>query len=429
MQYIPRQIEPEIIRYLNSGNPRGIILAGIIGVGKTTLVKQIIEKLNTSFVCFTFSGDDLKFRQEIGANTTYLLKTIRSRTSDRSLVLIDEIQKTPEILDAVKLAFDEENISFIVTGSQPQYLLNQARLRLQRRARAFHLYPFSLNEIYSASKLCDYTSSALWINLLEGALPDSLLEQKGDWQSIYDDYQKYRILGTIPLVYQEKTKEEKLFAIANIINRGYQPIAGLTQQEEDTILTEIARLNNREFTYQTVLNKTRLKRREKINAVLEFYIQNGILLRRPRKLFADYKQSYHAIYSFVDPGLVYYICPQSEDSKTDNGFDLESIVHAQINNWQNFYHFPLSLYYYVPYYIIPSGQIKYQTGSIDFLIETRNSIIPIEVKATNNLNHISTPIIEDLIRSNRSKYGIVFYQGAPWFNKKRNIYYLPLALL
>lgn len=429
MKYIPRQIEPEIIRYLHSGSPRGIILAGIIGVGKTTLVKHIIEKMKTSCVCFTFSGDDLKFRQEIAADTTYLLKTIRSKTSDRALVCIDEIQKTPEILDAVKLAFDEENISFIVTGSQPQYLLNQARQRLQRRARAFHLYPFSLNEIYSASSLCDHISPALWMNLLEGDLPDSLLEQKGDWLSIYDDFQKYRLFGTIPLVHQEKTKEEKLFAIANIINRGYQPIAGLTQLEEDTILSEIARLNNREFTYQTVLNKTRMKRREKINAVIEFYIQNGILLRRSRKLFADHKQSYHVIYSFVDPGLVYFICPPPEDSKTDNGFDLESIVHTQINNWQNYYHFPLSLHYYVPYYVTPSGQIKYKPGSIDFLIETRNSIIPIEVKTTNNLNHISTPIIEDLIRSGRSKYGIVFYQGAPWFNKKRNIYYLPLALL
>jgi len=429
MKYIPRQIEPEIIRYLHSGSPRGIILAGIIGVGKTTLVKHIIEKMKTSFVCFTFSGDDLKFRQEIAADTTYLLKTIRSKTSDRALVCIDEIQKTPEILDAVKLAFDEENISFIVTGSQPQYLLNQARQRLQRRARAFHLYPFSLNEIYSASSLCDHISPALWMNLLEGDLPDSLLEQKGDWLSIYDDFQKYRLFGTIPLVHQEKTKEEKLFAIANIINRGYQPIAGLTQLEEDTILSEIARLNNREFTYQTVLNKTRMKRREKINAVIEFYIQNGILLRRSRKLFADHKQSYHVIYSFVDPGLVYFICPPPEDSKTDNGFDLESIVHTQINNWQNYYHFPLSLHYYVPYYVTPSGQIKYKPGSIDFLIETRNSIIPIEVKTTNNLNHISTPIIEDLIRSGRSKYGIVFYQGAPWFNKKRNIYYLPFTLL
>jgi len=441
MKYIPRKIEPEIILYLNSGSPRGIekpdstgkprgiILAGIIGVGKTTLVKQIIEKLKNSFVCFTFSGDDLKFRQEIAADTTYLLKTIRSQTSDRALVCIDEIQKTPEILDAVKLAFDEENISFIVTGSKPQYLLNQARQRLQRRARAFHLYPFSLNEIYSASSLCDHISPALWMNLLEGDLPDSLLEPNGDWLSIYNDYQKYRAFGNIPLVYQEKSKEDKLIAIANIINRGYQPIAGLTQQEEDTILTEIARLNNREFTYQTVLNKTRLKRREKINAVIEFYIQNGILLRRYRKLFADHKQSYHVIYSFVDPGIAYYICPPQGGSITDNGFDLESIVNSQMNNWQNFYHFPLSLHYYVPYYVTPSGQIKYKTGSIDFVIETHNSIIPIEVKTTNNLNHISTPVLEEFIQSGRSKYGIVFYQGAPWLNKKKSIYYLPMALL
>ncbi|MCG2716333.1 MAG: AAA family ATPase [Candidatus Marinimicrobia bacterium] len=289
MKYIPRQIEPEIIKYLKSPSPRGIILAGIIGVGKTTLVKKIIEDLKTNFTCFSFSGDDLKFRQAIAEDTTFLIKTIRSRTSDKTLVCIDEIQKTPEILDAVKLAFDEENIAFIVTGSEPQYLLNQARQRLQRRARAFHLYPFSINEIYSDMGLCDRVSPTLWTDVLDGTLPDALLELKGDWLKIYTDFQHYRSFGTIPLVYQEKTRAEKLIALANIVNRGYLPIAGLTQKETDTILTEIARLNNREFTYQTILNKTRLKRREKINAVIEFYTQNGLLVRRSRKLFSDYK--------------------------------------------------------------------------------------------------------------------------------------------
>jgi len=429
MRYITRKIEAEIIKYLASDSPRGIILAGIIGVGKTTLIRKIIADLKDSYTCFSFSGDDLKFRQAVAEDTRYLLQTIRSRTTEKSLVFIDEIQKTPEILDAVKLAYDEERISFIVTGSEPQYLLNQARQRLQRRARAMHLYPFSLNEIYSEQGLCEWVNVPVWTEILNGAPLDALLKIKGDWQQIAQDFNKFRPLGTIPLVYQEATRDEKLIAIANIINRGYRPIAGLTQREAETILTELTRLNNREFTYQTILNKTRLKRREKINAVIEFYTQNGLLMQRSRKIFSEHKQSYHTIYSFIDPGLVYYICPPANNSGTDNGFDLESIVHAQINNWQNYYALPFSVSYYTPYYIIPSGQLKYQNGSLDFLIESRDALIPIEVKSTGNVNHIDVPVMVSLIQSGRVPYGIVFYQGAPWFDKRENIYYLPLALL
>ena len=429
MKYIQRQLESEIKEYLEHPSARGVILSGIIGVGKTTLANKIVNDLSNIFQCFTFIGDDLRFRQAIAGDTRYLVKSIRSQTSERALVFIDEIQKTPEILDAIKLAFDEEKISFIVTGSEPQYLLNEARRRLQRRARAFCLYPFSLNEIYTHKNLCEKVDRSLWCRLIKGETPEALLEIKGDWKKIKKDFKSYRSFGTLPLVYQEKTNKEKLYAIANVIDRGYKPIAGLNQRVAEIIITEISRLNNREFTYQTILNKTRLKRREKINAVIDFYSNNGLLLSRLRKLFIDHKQSYHIIYSFVDPGLAFYIHRGNISEDTDNGFDLQSIVHAQIRNWQNFEPFPISVYYYTPYYQTPSGQVKYKSGSIDFLIVEDSVIIPIEVKSTNNINNINVPVLNDFIQSGRAKYGIVIYQGAPWYDKDSKIYYLPLALL
>ena len=271
MKYIQRQLESEIKEYLEHPSARGVILSGIIGVGKTTLANKIVNDLANSFQCFSFIGDDLRFRQAIADDTRYLIKSIRSQTSERALVFIDEIQKTPEILDAIKLAFDEEKISFIVTGSEPQYLLNEARRRLQRRARAFCLYPFSLNEIYAHKNLCEKVDRSLWCRLIKGETPEALLDIKGDWQKITKDFKSYRSFGTLPLVYQEKTDKEKLYAITNVIDRGYKPIAGLNQRVAEIIITEIAKLNNREFTYQNIFNKTRIKRREKINAVIDFY--------------------------------------------------------------------------------------------------------------------------------------------------------------
>lgn len=428
MEYIERKIDPEVFDYLNDNEPRGVILAGIIGVGKTTLAQRLADKLKIKFRIFNFTGDDIQFRQSVADNSYYLIKNIRSQTNERALVIVDEIQKTPEILDSVKLAFDEENISFIVTGSEPQYLLKEAKKRLQRRARSFFIYPLGLNEIYSNKKFCDKITFNKWFDLLNGKSPDMLLDVKGDWNKIREDFSVFRHYGTIPLVYREKSSKAKLISLANIIDRGYVPVQGIKQEEADTILNELAKLNNREFKYQTILNKTRFKRREKINNVIDFYINSGVLTSKRRKLFIDKKSSYHIIYSFVDPGLAFYIT-KNFSGEGDNGFDLESIVFSQIKNWRNSFLFPYKISYFTPYLITPSEQIKYKDGEIDFIIEAGKTLIPIEVKANNNINNINVPVLKNFIRSGRSAFGIVFYQGAPWLDKKNKIYYLPLALL
>jgi len=176
------------------------------------------------------------------------------------------------------------------------------------------------------------------------------------------------------------------------------------------------------------LNRTRFKRREKINKVIDFYMNSGVLASKKRKLFVDKKSSYHIVYSFIDPGLAFYIARDFLD-KNDNGFDLESIVLSQIKNWRNFFLSPYEIGYYTPYLTTPSEQIKYKDGEIDFIVQAGKVLIPIEVKSNHNINNINLPVLKKFIRSGRSPFGIVFYQGAPWLDKKNNIYYLPLAVL
>jgi len=428
MEYVERKIDSEVFDYLDDDEPRGVILSGIIGVGKTTLAQRLAEDLKKRFKIFNFTGDDIRFRQSVADDSYFLIKSIRSQTNERVMVIVDEIQKTPEILDSIKLAFDEENISFIVTGSEPQYLLSEAKKRLQRRARSFYIYPLGLNEIYSGKKLCDRITIDKWSDLLSGKPPDILLKAKGDWAEIRRDFSIFRYYGTIPLVFKEWSSKLKLISLANIIDRGYVPIQGIRQEEADTILYELAKLNNKEFKYQTILNKTRFKRREKINKVIDFYISNGILARKKRKLFIDKKSSYHIVYSFVDPGLAFYIT-KDEDRGNSNGFDLESIVFSQLNNWRNFPLFNFKVSYFTPYMVTPSEQIKYKDGEIDFIVESGETLIPIEVKANNKINNIDVPLLKNFIRSGRSDFGIVFYLGAPWLDKRNKIYYLPIALL
>lgn len=429
MEYIPRKIEQPLADYLSDDLPRGAIVAGIVGVGKTTLVNQVLKGLSSRFEVFTYSGDDIQFRRAVAEDSRYLIRTVRSRTNERVVIFVDEIQKTPEILDALKLAHDEENMSFIVSGSEPGYLLEEARRRLQRRAKAFSLYPFGLNEIYSHRGLCERISFDPWNAVLEGEPPDGLLKRKGDWDSIRENFASLRSTGTIPLVFREKTLARKRQSLANIIDRSYHPTVGLSQEEFDIIQTELASLNNREFTYKTIFNKTRLTRREKINAATDFLESQGLLSKKRRRIFEEARTSYHVVYSFVDAGLATYLQQKDLDSLPHDGFDLESLVFSQLINLSNASAFPLRISYYTPYKVTPSGQIKYRDGEVDFLVETGQRMIPMEVKATNDLNRINTRELTNLMKVKGLPFGIIFYQGAPWKDRSTNIYYLPLAYL
>ena len=49
----------------------GLILAGIVGCGKTTLIEHCLKALKQKFKLFSYTGDDTKFRANISADSKY----------------------------------------------------------------------------------------------------------------------------------------------------------------------------------------------------------------------------------------------------------------------------------------------------------------------------------------------------------------------
>ena len=147
MVYINRKLETRIIETFEGVQKKGLIVAGVVGCGKTTLITRALEELKDKYQTFVFTGDDALFRNYVREDTAYIHKYIRSKTQERVLVFVDEVQKSEDIFDALKYAFDQSDISFIVSGSNPDYLNTVAKKRLQRRADFIILEPFSLAEI------------------------------------------------------------------------------------------------------------------------------------------------------------------------------------------------------------------------------------------------------------------------------------------
>jgi uncharacterized protein len=161
MKYIHRLLEDRIRHTLN--RRKSVLLLGARQTGKTTLTHQFKHDLVVSFV-----EPDIRQRYE---KSPHLLKgevesVASSRSGGRPLIILDEVQKVPVILDVVQDLIDRRKANFILTGSSARKLRKRAKINLlPGRVVAFRMDPFSLKE---------FPAKDLNERLLYGSLPGIL---------------------------------------------------------------------------------------------------------------------------------------------------------------------------------------------------------------------------------------------------------------
>ena len=133
-EYIHREIEKEILeasRYFSV-----ITLTGPRQSGKSTLLKNLFPQ------ALYKSLEDPDNRKLAIEDPRGFLR------SDSKELIIDEVQKMPELLSYIQGLVDEnKSIKFYLTGSSNFALLKTVSQTLAGRTAVFELMPFSLNEI------------------------------------------------------------------------------------------------------------------------------------------------------------------------------------------------------------------------------------------------------------------------------------------
>ncbi len=131
--YVKRQLD--LLRILQE---KSYFLFGPRQTGKTSLIQHTLNEyryynLLQTDVYLKLSRAPQRLRQEI--------------TDDDKIVIIDEIQKLPILLDEVHNLIEEKGIHFLLTGSSARKLRNKGINLLGGRARTRRLRPFILNEL------------------------------------------------------------------------------------------------------------------------------------------------------------------------------------------------------------------------------------------------------------------------------------------
>jgi uncharacterized protein len=165
MVYINRKITSALKRLIKQG--KSVLLLGPRQTGKTTLLNKLKPDLSISFiqprVRLQYELDPTSLADEIEA----LNKKIKC-----PLIIIDEVQKVPLIMDVVQDLIDRELGQFILTGSSARKLRYGAHINLlPGRLIPLHLDPLMLSELPEEKQ--DLTSL-----LIYGSLPEIITTEK-----------------------------------------------------------------------------------------------------------------------------------------------------------------------------------------------------------------------------------------------------------
>jgi uncharacterized protein len=144
----PRKITEIILKKMRLWPVCGIV--GMRQCGKTVLLSQIIApKISASYVTL----DSIRLRKTAIQNPESFVTQ-----SPLAPLIIDEIQKVPDLFDALKLSIDSQRRpgAFLISGSSEFSKKSGIRESLTGRISVLKLFPLTLSELYPESDFSSY---------------------------------------------------------------------------------------------------------------------------------------------------------------------------------------------------------------------------------------------------------------------------------
>lgn len=367
MEYIEREIESSIKRWLDAREI--LIIRGSRQSGKTTLLNRLKEILISKRVeeeqIHYLTFEDLILRNKFEENPKEFVEVLVTNKK-KHYFLLDEVQYVNEIGQKLKLIFDLfANVKMIVSGSSSFDLTNLGKY-LVGRAIFFDLYPFSFAEFLK-------TKGKSYEQLYGKVKTDIIKPTISLKRTIFlDDLNKllheYLTFGSYPRIVLEKKNENKKELLKNLfttyIEKDLVSRYGLNYREKTVqLLKIIAHSLGNIVNYDSIGAQSGLNYREikEILPILEDTYSVSIVKPFYKNILNELRKN-PKIY-FIDYGLRNCILENFENVDYDHLYE-------------NFVLNELKRKYKVNYWRTTSK------AEVDFIVQHKNQIIPIEVKTT-----------------------------------------------
>jgi len=191
--------------------PEAIIITGMRRTGKTTVLKYVYGRINSTNKLFIDLENPLnrQYFEELNyERIKSILIGLGIDFSKRAYLFLDEIQFVRNLPSVVKYFIDHYQTKFFLTGSASFYLKNHFTETLSGRKYLFHLYPLVFQEYlyFKDSKITIPDSPA------GGRIPKPL------YDTISAEYDEYIEYGGFPGVVLKNSIEEKRRSLDDIFS-------------------------------------------------------------------------------------------------------------------------------------------------------------------------------------------------------------------
>jgi uncharacterized protein len=420
MKYYNRAISNKIIESL--AVMPAIFLNGPRQVGKSTLMHWIIQEKIISADYVTF--DDITIFASASSDPEGFLRGFNKP------IIIDEVQKVPQIFSSLKLLIDEyrqkdklsSNGRFILTGSVSIMAVPKLSEALVGRMTIISLYPLSASEVIQEKRA--------GTPVINGWFDQKILFEKANEKFILDNVIHKTSFPEV--VDMDKRARDTWFNsyISTLLQRDVRELAEITKIAflPNMLKMLAARvgstLNNANFAKDALLDVMTYERYrillEKvflITLVKPWYRNINLrLVRTPKVYFTDTALLCHQL--GVDPTEL------KQNKPILYGHILENFVFSELQKQMNLLGDNYTLYYFRVH-----GN---KEEEVDFVIERKNgSLIGIEVKSKysvtdkdfTSLNKLKKAVGKDFIK------GIVLYHGEDTVPFSENMVAMPISKL
>lgn len=247
---------------------KSMFLFGPRQTGKTAMIDNQLD----DDVRLVWSLLNANIRRRCQSDPSVLRDELATRGIKDGLVVIDEIQKVPDLLDEVHLMIEETDIRFLMTASSARRLRETGVNLLGGRAGKMNLHPFVWPEIRQFKPTLDRI-------LTYGMLPSVFLSEEPD--EALDDYINVYLQEEIAgegLV-RQLPKFERFLEVAALTNSqgiNYSNIASDVMMSRDSIREWYGIL------YDTMIGfaippYTRTKKRKAVETERFYYFDVGLV--------------------------------------------------------------------------------------------------------------------------------------------------------
>jgi hypothetical protein len=282
---------------------------------------------------------------------------------------VDEIQRQPSMLRAVKRAIDQRRTRgrFLLTGSANLLLMRQVSESLAGRASYLTLWPMTRREQKGLG------SAGIWEELLD-ADDEDWVDVVGQQRVDEEDWHALARRGGYPTVALELDSAEARatwFAgyIRTYLERDLQEISSVSALPDLRRLMRAACLRRGQMLNQTELGRDVALPQPTVHRYLNLLEMSYQLVRVPAYAVNRTKRLIKTprLY-WADTGLALHLA----GSERPGGADLENLVLTDLLAWRDARARPAEILYW-----------RATTGEeVDFVVEADHALIPIEVKAT-----------------------------------------------